>query len=179
MFWCTLVFPPTDYVLNHKNDVLQKRKLPKLFICQKLTLRTPWGLLKVVQSENIWRGFYVLTDNFEQVSQLPSRVHCRLWAFFACKTFHSIQHRFHKTNILRISWFFISYYVSIILVRYHAVMKFISDKPPVQSRFKSYLFGLHVSMRFSGSKFLINLRRQFRVRRIFRTHVFARFLFCV
>ena len=38
------------------------------------------------------------------------------------------------------------------------------------------------SLRFSGSKFLINLRRQFRVRKIFRTQVFARFAvfsFCV
>ena len=31
------------------------------------------------------------------------------------------------------------------------------------------------SLRFSGSKFLINLRRQFRVRKIFRTQFFARF----
>ena len=38
------------------------------------------------------------------------------------------------------------------------------------------------SLRFSGSKFLINLRRQFRVRKIFRTQVFAGFTvfsFCV
>ena len=38
------------------------------------------------------------------------------------------------------------------------------------------------SLRFSGSKFLINLRRQFRVRKIFRTQVFAGFAvfsFCV
>ena len=37
-------------------------------------------------------------------------------------------------------------------------------------------------LRFSGSKFLINLRRQFRVRKIFRTQVFAGFAvfsFCV
>ena len=31
------------------------------------------------------------------------------------------------------------------------------------------------SLRFSGSKFLINLRRQFRVRKVFRTHVFPGF----
>ena len=31
------------------------------------------------------------------------------------------------------------------------------------------------SLRFSGSKFLINLRRQFRVRKIFRTQAFAGF----
>ena len=31
------------------------------------------------------------------------------------------------------------------------------------------------SLRFLGSKFLINLRRQFRVRKIFRTQVFAGF----
>ena len=38
------------------------------------------------------------------------------------------------------------------------------------------------SLRFSGGKFLINLRRQFRVRKIFRTQVFAGFevfSFCV
>ena len=38
------------------------------------------------------------------------------------------------------------------------------------------------SLRFSGSKFLINLRRQFRVRKIFHTQVFAGFAvfsFCV
>ena len=38
------------------------------------------------------------------------------------------------------------------------------------------------SLRFSGSKFLINLRRQFRVRKIFRTQIFAEsvvFIFCV
>ena len=31
------------------------------------------------------------------------------------------------------------------------------------------------SLRFLGSKFLINLRRQFRVRKIFRTQLFAGF----
>ena len=31
------------------------------------------------------------------------------------------------------------------------------------------------SLRFSGSKFLINLRRQFRVRKIFRAKLFAGF----
>ena len=38
------------------------------------------------------------------------------------------------------------------------------------------------SLRFLGSKFLINLWRQFRVRKIFRTQVFvgfAVFLFCI
>ena len=38
------------------------------------------------------------------------------------------------------------------------------------------------SLRFSGSKFLVNLRRQFRVRNIFRTQIFAGFevfIFCV
>ena len=38
---------------------------------------------------------------------------------------------------------------------------------------QSRLFGLHVL--FSGSKFLINLRRQFCVRKIFRTQLFAGF----
>ena len=37
--------------------------------------------------------------------------------------------------------------------------------------FLAYLF----SLRFSGSKFLINLRRQFPVRKIFRAQVFAGF----
>ena len=35
------------------------------------------------------------------------------------------------------------------------------------------------SLRFSGIKFLINLRRQFRVRKIFRTQVFAGFAACI
>ena len=47
--------------------------------------------------------------------------------------------------------------------------------PLIQSRLNRgrlvYLF----SLRFSGSKFLINLRRQFRVRKIFRTQLFAGF----
>ena len=46
--------------------------------------------------------------------------------------------------------------------------------------FQSRLFGLH--LRFSGSKFLINLRRQFRVRKTFCTQAFAEFVvfsFCV
>ena len=33
MFWCTLVFTSTDHILKHKNDVLKKTKLPKLYIC--------------------------------------------------------------------------------------------------------------------------------------------------
>ena len=37
----------------------------------------------------------------------------------------------------------------------------------------AYMF----SLRFLGSKFLINSRRQFRVREIFRTQVFAGFAF--
>ena len=52
----------------------------------------------------------------------------------------------------------------------------------VQSRFKSWLFGLHVSLYFPGNKFLINSRGQFRVRKIYRTQVFGGFpvfLFCV
>ena len=46
----------------------------------------------------------------------------------------------------------------------------------------SQLFGLNVFFAFFRSKFLINLRRQFRVRKIFRMQVFARFAvfsFCV
>ena len=37
------------------------------------------------------------------------------------------------------------------------------------------MFGLRISLRFSGSKFLINLRRHFRVRKVFRTQLFAGF----
>ena len=37
----------------------------------------------------------------------------------------------------------------------------------IQSRFKSLLFGLHVFFAFFRNKFLINLRRQFRVRKIY------------
>ena len=35
-----------------------------------LVTGTPQGLLKVVQSENIWRCFSVPIDNFEQMSQI-------------------------------------------------------------------------------------------------------------
>ena len=45
----------------------------------------------------------------------------------------------------------------------------------IQSRFKSRLFGLHVFFAFFKSKILINLRPQFRVRKIFRTQVFVGF----
>ena len=41
----------------------------------------------------------------------------------------------------------------------------------IQSRFKSRLFGLHVFFAFSGSKCLINLRLQFRLRNIFFVYV--------
>ena len=41
----------------------------------------------------------------------------------------------------------------------------------IQSRFKSRLFALHVFFAFSGSKFLINLRQQFRLRNIFFVYV--------
>ena len=47
---------------------------------------------------------------------------------------------------------------------------------------KSRLFGLHVFLCFSGRKFLINLRWQYRVRKIFRAPAFvgfAVFSFCV
>ena len=32
MFWCTLVFTPTDSILKHENDVLKKMKLRKVYI---------------------------------------------------------------------------------------------------------------------------------------------------
>ena len=51
------MFTPTDYILNHKNDVLKQKKLLKLHICWSLTIRTPRELLKVLQSENM-RGCF-------------------------------------------------------------------------------------------------------------------------
>ena len=42
----------TNYIFKHGNDTLKKTKLPMLYICLKLPIRTPWGLLKVVQIEN-------------------------------------------------------------------------------------------------------------------------------
>ena len=57
----------TNYILKHRNDRLEKTKLPMLYICLKLPIRTPRGLLKVVQIENIWRFFCVRIDNLEQV----------------------------------------------------------------------------------------------------------------
>ena len=41
----------------------------------------------------------------------------------------------------------------------------------IQSRFKSRLLVYMFSLRFSGSKFLINLRLQFRLRNIFFVYV--------
>ena len=52
-----------------------------------------------VQSENIWPCFRIPIDNFKQVSEITSCVYSQISAFFARKTFHSIQHCFHKTNI--------------------------------------------------------------------------------
>ena len=53
-----------------------------------------------------------------------------------------------------------------------------------QLQFKSRLFGLHVKLGFSGSNFLINLRGQFRARKICFVYVkvlggFVVFSFCV
>ena len=45
-----------------------------------------------------------------------------------------------------------------------------------QLRFKSRLLVYMFSLRFSGSKFFINLRRQFGVRKYFRTQIFAGFV---
>ena len=54
----------------NKNDVLKKIKLPKLYVCLKVSNKDTTGLLRVVQSENIWRCFCVHIDNFKQVSQI-------------------------------------------------------------------------------------------------------------
>ena len=64
-------------------------KLPKLHICWKLPIRTPWGLLKVVQSENIRRCFVTLLIKSNKCHKLPSRVYCQLWAFFFMQNFPS------------------------------------------------------------------------------------------
>ena len=74
MFGYALVFIPTDYIKIIM--YWRKIKLAKLYICLKLTIRTPRGSLKFVQSENIWRCFCVSIDNFEQVSQI---IVIRLW----------------------------------------------------------------------------------------------------
>ena len=65
-----------------------------------------------------------------------------------------------EASLSAFSWLFII--VCAVVQKYHAMF---------QSRFKSRLFGLHVSLRFSGTKFLINLRRQFRVRKLFFVYV--------
>ena len=70
IFWCKVVFTLTTYILKHKKDVLKETKLPKLYICYKLAIRTPQGLLKVVQIESMWYWFCVCIDNLEQVSQI-------------------------------------------------------------------------------------------------------------
>ena len=53
-----------------KNDVLKKTKLPKLYICLKLAIKTPRELLKVVQSENMQCCFCAPINNLEQVPQI-------------------------------------------------------------------------------------------------------------
>ena len=106
--WCELA-NSTVYILKHKNGVLKKIKLPKLYICSKLAIRILPELLEVVQSENMWSFFCDPIDNFEQVSQIT--LTCllpNLPAFFVRETFHSIQHCFYKANIFHISWSFIS-----------------------------------------------------------------------
>ena len=70
MFQCTLVFSLADYILEHKDDLLKMKKLPKLRYLLKVSNKASQGLLKVVQSENIWHGFCVPNDNLKQVSQI-------------------------------------------------------------------------------------------------------------
>ena len=43
----------TNYILKNRIDTFKKTKLPTLYICLKLAIRTPLGLLKIVQIENI------------------------------------------------------------------------------------------------------------------------------
>ena len=64
------MFTTTDCILKHKNDVLKKTELPKLYVCWKLAARTSQELLKVVQSENMRRCFCARIGNLEQVSQI-------------------------------------------------------------------------------------------------------------
>ena len=98
MFWYTLVFTRTDYIYwTIKLLYWKKIKLSKFYIGLKLAIRAPWGLLKDVQSENIWRCFESLLITSNKCHKLPSRVYCHLWAFFVCEIFHSIERYFHKT----------------------------------------------------------------------------------
>ena len=107
-FWSALMHTCVHsnwlYILNHENDVLKKIKFPKLYI--KLALGTPRGLLKVVQSENIWRCFCASIDNFEQVSQITIAFLLPTLSIFCMVNVHSIPHCFYKTNIFHISWFY-------------------------------------------------------------------------
>ena len=92
-------------------------KLPNLYIRLKLSIRTPRGLLKVVQSEKMWRCFSLPIDNFEQVSQITlACLSPTLW-IFAWEIFHSIEHGLYKTNIFLISW-----YITFDLKKYRGVI---------------------------------------------------------
>ena len=103
-----LTYVHSEWLYIERNDVLKKMKLPKLYICQKLAIGTPRGLLKVVESEILWCYFCALIDNFERVSRIT--VMCLLpTSCVYCKTFHSIQCCFYKTSIFHISWSFNSH----------------------------------------------------------------------
>ena len=47
-----------------------------------------------------------------------SCVYCQLWAFLSCKTFHSIQHCFYKTNTFHISCSFNSHFFIVLWLQH-------------------------------------------------------------
>ena len=56
--------------------------------------------------------YLLITSN--KCHKLPSCAYCQLWTFFACKTFHSIQHSLYKTSIFHISWFLTLFFLIVL-----------------------------------------------------------------
>ena len=95
-----------------KNDVEKRKKLRGCTLA-KLATRTPRGLFKVKIYDAVF-VYLLITSN--KCHKLPSCAYCQLWTFFACKTFHSIQHSLYKTSIFHISWSFNSLFFNCTLI---------------------------------------------------------------
>ena len=92
----------------------------------------------------------LITSN--KLHKLPSWIYCKLRAFFACKTFHSIQHYFHKTNIFNISWSFNSHFFYWTLIAANArVLKATAPQQENRFFFRKILFRNLTSSSSKGS----------------------------
>ena len=62
-----------DWIYVKTKWCIEKDKTPEAVHLLKVSNKDTTGLLKVVQSENIWHCFCIPIDNFEQVSQITFR----------------------------------------------------------------------------------------------------------